>query len=469
MVYGGYSYIDKRYEPTQDDFVALFWVEGKNRIEKIAEAIAAESSVGTWTKLKTMNEFVWQRLRARVFRIAEVSANSGLVWIAYPFEHFDTKNIIQFKASVLGNIFGMKELNALVALDIQFPKRYQEQFSGPLGGIEGIRKRIGTEKTARPHLGTIVKPKVGLTPKEFAAVAYEAYVGGCDFVKDDENLVDQDFCKFWERAIAMLEVLDRIKSETGRTVLYAPNISDRYEVMLERLDFLKSNNASMVMLDVFQIGYSALANILNETKKRGLFVHAHRAGYAAEARGKFGINFVIHEKFYRLLGVDQLHVGTGVGKMEGSPLYVRRLNRILREDVEEAIHLGSLAQNWSAHIKPVFPVASGGIDPTLVEGALAIHGPDVVLQAGGGIHGHPGGTRVGAIAMVQAIDAVISNIPLREYAKTHPELKSALELWGYRPRTANMVKKLLEQEEKRKAVLKRAALKQGFKEILKYM
>jgi ribulose-bisphosphate carboxylase large chain len=468
IMYGGYSYIDKGYEPDKDDFIVLFWVEGTEPIEKLAEGIAAESSIGTWTKIATMNDFVWKKFRARVFRIAKASSCSGLIWIAYPFEHFDTPNLIQFKASVLGNIFGMKELKSLIALDIRFPEKYEQQFSGPLGGIDGVRRYVGTERTKRPHLGTIVKPKVGLSPKEFADVAYEAYMGGCDFVKDDENLVNQDFCKFWERVMRMFETMDRVKSETGRRVLYSPNASDRFEVMLERLDYLKSNKAAMVMLDVFEIGYAALPDILNETKKHGLLVHAHRAGYAAEGRGEFGINFMIHEKFYRMLGVDQLHVGTGVGKMEGHPMYIRRLNEILRQNTDEALHLGSLGQKWIDRVRPVFPVASGGVYPTLVEALLEIHGKDVVVQAGGGIHGHPNGTRAGAKAMRQAIDAAMKGIQLDQYATHYSELKTALGIWKYSLSTKNTVKKLLEQEKKNYSSLDKAALKKGIAAIKKY-
>jgi len=168
MAYGGYSYLDFSYKPSKDnDFTVLFWAKGTVAIEQIAEAVAAESSVGSWTKLATMNQFVWDHYRARVYKLDKVTKNSGFIRIAYPLEHFDTKNISQFQASVLGNIFGLKELDELYVCDISFPKSYQRKhFSGPALGLPGIRKLAGTEKSGRPHVGTIVKPKVGLTAKE---------------------------------------------------------------------------------------------------------------------------------------------------------------------------------------------------------------------------------------------------------------------------------------------------------------
>ncbi len=467
MAYGGYSYIDMKYKPANDDFIVLMWASGTVPINKIAEAIAAESSVGTWTKLKTMNMKVLEKLKANVFRIDRVTAKSGFIWIAYPFEHFDTKNVIQFQASVLGNIFGLKELTDLRILDISFPKKYQKQFPGPYGGIEGVRKYVGTLKSRRPHLGTIVKPKVGLTPKEFAAVAYEAYMGGCDFVKDDENLSDQKFCPFKQRFEEMMEVIDRVKSETGRKVLYSPNISDRFERMAERLDFIHFHGAPMAMVDVFVVGYSALEDILNEIHGKRMLTHAHRAGYACESRGEFGITFTVHEKFYRMLGVDQLHVGTGVGKMEGSPLFIKRLRDVISlQKVGNNEYLGSIEQEWDAKMKPVMPVASGGVGPDIVDSLILLHGRDVVVQAGGGIHGHPKGTRAGATAMKQAIEAAVKGIPAPKYAKTHKELAEALKIWKYKP--SNTVKKLLAQEKKREKTLRKSALSKGIKEIEKY-
>ncbi|MFH1394260.1 MAG: ribulose-bisphosphate carboxylase large subunit [Candidatus Micrarchaeota archaeon] len=463
MAYGGYSYLDRKYEPGKDDFIALFWVEGDDPIEKLAEALAAESSIGTWTKLGTMNKRVWD-LRARVFKIAKVTKKSGLVWIAYPFEHFDARNMLQFQASVLGNVFGLKELKSLIALDITFPKRFQQQYLGPGHGLEGVRKYVGTGKSRRPHIGTIVKPKVGLSPREFAKVAYEAYMGGCDFVKDDENLVNQRFCPFEDRVMEMFEVIDKVEDETGRKVLYSPNITDSYNNMLMRRDFLISQDARMAMIDVFIMGYSAMQDIVDQLRRDGFMMHAHRAGFAAESRGEFGVSYTIHQKFYRLIGVDQLHIGTGVGKMEGSPLYIKALHDLAVKDrMEDKLYVGIMKTEWDSGIAPMMPVASGGVGVGIIEPLLALHGNDVNVQAGGGIHGHPKGTRAGATAMLQAVQAAMEGIPLPKYAKTHKELAEALKKWKYV--SPNSVKKLLEQEKKKAAALRRRALSKGIKYI----
>ncbi len=461
MAYGGYSYIEKSYRPSKDDFVVLFWLDGHAKIEKLAEAVASESSVGTWTKISTMNKKVWTNYRARVYKIIKVDEKSGFVFIAYPYEHFDQKNVLQFFASVLGNLFGLKELEECYVLDIKIPKKYQKQFHGPGFGMKGIRKYVGTLKNKRPHVGTIVKPKVGLTPKEFADVAYKSWIGGLDLVKDDENLVDQKFCPWKRRFDLMTKALEKAETKTGEKKLYATNITDSsIERMLDRLDYVKESGMKMIMLDVFILGIPALMKMVYEARKAKLFVHAHRAGYAAHHRGNFGINFQIYEKFWRLIGVDQLHIGTGVGKMEGGALLIKQFHRIAEDyNVPEEFYIGSLGQKWDKEIKPILSVASGGMDPGKVDAAVALHGRNVVIQAGGGVHGHPGGTLAGAKAMRQAVDAVVAKKTAKEYAKNHKELRAALAKWGYVD--PKIIKTKFEFEKKKRKMLEGMVKKKG--------
>ncbi|MBR9689962.1 MAG: ribulose-bisphosphate carboxylase large subunit, partial [Candidatus Altiarchaeota archaeon] len=319
MAYGGYSYIEK-YRPKKDDFITVLWMKGTVPFEKLAEALAAESSVGTWTKLSTMNDFVWKKLRARIFKTVKVTKNSGFAYIAYPYEHFDSKNILQILASIRGNIYGMKEMTELKLLDWIIPEKFQKQFPGPKVGIKEIRKITGAKK--RPHVGTIVKPKVGLSPREWANVAEQAFMGGLDMVKDDENLVDQKFCRWEDRALRVINIAEKVKSETGEGKIYVPNISDSSSRMLERIDFLEDHGWKMAMIDVYVMGLAGLEDVLKELHKKKFLVHAHRAGHGAETRGPWGVGYAFWEKIYRLFGVSSLHTGTGVGKMEGSNLEI---------------------------------------------------------------------------------------------------------------------------------------------------
>lgn len=433
MPYGGYRYLEFDYEPDlENDLIVWHWVRGSESIEKLAEAIAAESSVGTWTELKTVNMEVFEKLRAKVFRIEKVSENSGFVWLSYPIDHFDYDNLLQILASIRGNIYGLSELEALKFLDIGIPRKLQRYFKGPRFGLFGVRNRVGTGVSKRPHLGTIVKPKVGLAPKEWAQVAYESFIGGVDFVKDDENLVNQKFCPWEERVHAVLDAIDRVRDEVGRTVIYSPNLTGTLYQMLDRMDTLKEMGWDIAMLDVYMIGYSGLIEMVEELHNAGFIIHAHRAGHTAETRGLFGVEYNVFAKIWRLIGVDQLHTGTGVGKMEGPPLFVNGYARICRDKlISEALHLLRLGFSFDDTINPLMPVASGGLNAGKVDALLEIYGKDVVIQAGGGIHGHPEGTIGGARSMQCAVKGAMEGKGSREAAMQCPELQVALDKWGY--------------------------------------
>lgn len=451
MAYGGYSYIDEGYKPGKDDFVTVLWVKGTEKFEKLAEGLAAESSVGTWTELSTMNDRVWKELRARVFRTHKASANAGFVFIAYPYEHFDDGNLLQILASIRGNIYGMKELEECKLLDIRLPERFQKHFPGPGKGLKEVRKFVGTRD--RPHVGTIVKPKVGLTADEWAGVAGAAFRGGLDMVKDDENLVDQSFCRWEDRALKTIEQAE----STGEKKIYVPNISDFMPRMLERIDFLVDHGWHMAMIDVYVMGLAGLKEVLEELHKKDFIVHAHRAGHGAETRGGWGVGFAFWEKLYRLFGVSQLHTGTGVGKMEGNLLEVSKYGEVARARNVDRLEPFFLEFDWAKHVKPMMPVASGGNHPGLVEGIFELYGNDVSIMAGGGVHGHPGGTEKGAVALRAAAEAVTEGETLEERAKKVPELKKALDQWGYLPGS-----KTRERLEASKARLKEEAFNHGW-------
>ena len=387
-----------------------YYVESSISIERTAIAIAAEQSTGTWTDISTTEKEIDDKLAARVLEI-----NDPIIKIGFPVEIFEIVNIPQFLATVAGNLFGLGDIKNVRLIDIDLPKTFTKEFKGPRFGIDGIRKIVGTENSKRPHVGTIIKPKVGLNPKETARVAYDAGIGGCDLIKDDETLTDQKFCPMLERLDNVMEQIDRIKDESGRTVLYAINITVGAEEILERADLVIQHGANMLMIDVLTSGFSAL-QILRNDESINLPIHAHRAMHGAITRNKkHGIAMLPLAILTRLCGGDQLHTGTAAGKMDSDIQEVKEINNFLKSD-------------WNG-FKKTFPVASGGLHPGVVPYEIEAFGNDIVLQAGGGIHGHPNGTVSGSIAMRQAVDAVMQKSSLIDYSKSHLELAKALEKW----------------------------------------
>lgn len=415
------NYIDLRYRPTKKDLIAAFYITPNGiTIEKAAENVAAESSIDTWTEIGTMNKEIATKLKPHVFSI---DRQTNLVKIAYPEELFEPGNMPQILSSIAGNIFGMKIVSQLKLEDIIFTKSLIKSFRGPKFGIEGIRKLTGVRK--RPLVGTIVKPKVGLSPKEHAQVAYNAWVGGCDVVKDDENLSSLSFNRFDDRIRETLALKEKAEKETGEVKIYMPNISAETFEMIRRANIIKQYHGTYMMIDILTVGWSGLQTM--REIDTGLIIHAHRAGHAALTRTPMhGISMLTLAKIARLIGVDQLHIGTAVGKMEGSAAELREVE----EEIDSKVHSHGkfLRQDWY-DIKPVFPVSSGGLHPGHVSALMKIMGKDIVIQMGGGIHGHPQGTTAGAKAARQAIDATMKGIKLEKYALSHQELAEALRKW----------------------------------------
>ncbi len=423
-------YINLGYKPKKSDFICRFYVEPKKELMHDLEQVPAESSIGTWTDISTMKPRVVKQLQAQIFRIKKLSKKKNtpaIIDVAYPLDSFEMGSVPQILSSMAGNIFGMKAVKNLRLLDMRFPKEFIKSMPGPKYGISGIRKLLRVRK--RPLVGTIVKPKIGLSAAEHAKVAYEAWVGGCDVVKDDENLTSQKFNPFNRRIRLTLKARDKAEKETGEKKVYMANITAETEEMMKRARIVKDYGGEYIMIDIFTTGFAALQTMRKRNYNQ--VIHAHRAMHAAITRQKkHGITMLTFAKLFRLIGVDQLHIGTGVGKMCEPPVEVIA-NATACRDRNTPESKDYLGQNWYG-MRRVFPVSSGGMHPGLVPANMKFMGNDVIIQMGGGIHGHPKGTRAGARAARQAVDAVMKGYTLKEYAKKHEELALALKKWGKR-------------------------------------
>ncbi len=422
------SYVGLAYQPKKEDLVTEYYVEPNGiSLEQACEHIASESSIGTWTDIGTMNRSIAKRLAPHVFSI---NKRTREVKIAYPSELFEAGNMPEILSSIAGNIFGMKAIKCLRLQDIHFPKSIMDSFKGPKYGIDGIRKLVRVPE--RPLVGTIVKPKVGLNAKQHARVCYEAWVGGLDIVKDDENLSSMRFNRFDDRIRLTLKMRDKAERETGEKKIYMPNVTAETNEMLKRALKVKREGGEYIMVDILTIGWAALQTVRDFNEEMNMVIHAHRAMHAALTKNKkHGISMMAIAKVSRLIGVDQLHIGTAnVGKMVGSAedeveIEQEIESRLIKENLGGHV----LEQEWPG-IKPVFAVASGGLQPGSIPKLMKVMGKNMVMQFGGGVHGHPGGTRQGAAAVRQALDAAMKDIPLRDYAQTHNELETAIRKWG---------------------------------------
>jgi ribulose-bisphosphate carboxylase large chain len=417
------KFLDLSYKPKKTDVICQYKITPAKglSLRKVSEDIAGESSIGTWTDIGTMNKNIAKKLSPKVYYISEKEKR---VRIAYPLDLFELGNVPEILSSVGGNIYGMKSVKGLLWEDIRIPEKMLKSFKGPRYGINGLRKIMKISK--RPLLGTIVKPKVGLNEKEHARVAYEAWIGGCDVTKDDENLTSQSFNHFKKRFLLTIKACKEAEKKTGEKKVYLVNCTAESEEMKKRIKFVEDNGGNYIMLDILTLGWSALQTARNFTK---LPIHAHRAGHAMFDRNpNHGMSMEVIAQLARMVGVDTLHIGTIYGKMTGNKKETQHIEKEIEEQFTPQTKK-NLEQRWY-NIKPVLGVASGGVYPGIVPKMLKAMGNDIVIQAGGGVHWNPRGTRYGARGMRQAIEAYMKKIPLKEYAKTHLELKEALDEFG---------------------------------------
>jgi ribulose-bisphosphate carboxylase large chain len=411
LKYAEMGYWDSGYRPADTDILALFRITPQEGVDPVeaAAAVAGESSTATWTVVWTDRLTAAERYRAKAYKVEPVPGAPGqyFAYIAYDLDLFEPGSIANVTASIIGNVFGFKPLKALRLEDMRFPVAYVKTFAGPPTGIVVERERL--DKFGRPLLGATVKPKLGLSGKNYGRVVYEALKGGLDFTKDDENINSQPFMHWRDRFLYCMEAVNRAQAATGEVKGHYLNVTAAtMEDMYERAELARQLGSAIIMIDLV-IGYTAIQSMSRWARRNDMILHLHRAGHATYTRQKtHGVSFRVISKWMRLAGVDHLHAGTVVGKLEGDPNTVQGFYNVLREtrnpvDLQRGIFF---EQDW-AGLGGVMPVASGGIHAGQMHQLLHYLGEDVVLQFGGGTIGHPMGIAAGATANRVALEAMV--------------------------------------------------------------
>jgi ribulose-bisphosphate carboxylase large chain len=446
MEYRKMGYWEPDYEPKITDVIALFRVTPQDGVDPIeaAAAVAGESSTATWTVVWTDRLTACEKYRAKCYRVDPVPNAQGsyFAYIAYDLDLFEPGSIANLSASIIGNVFGFKPLKALRLEDMRMPVAYIKTFDGPATGIVVERERL--DKFGRPFLGATVKPKLGLSGRNYGRVVYEALKGGLDFTKDDENINSQPFMHWRDRYLYCMEAVNKAQAATGEVKgTYLNVTAATMEDMYERAEFAKQLGSCIVMIDLI-IGYTAIQSMSKWCRRNDMILHLHRAGHGTYTRQKIhGVSFRVIAKWMRLAGVDHIHAGTVVGKLEGDPKTTAGFYDILREE-KLPMHLEHgifFDQDW-ASMRKVLPVASGGIHLGQMHELLHLLKDDVVLQFGGGTIGHPLGIAAGATANRVALEAmVLARNEGRDIMAEGPEilnqagrtclpLRQALDTWG---------------------------------------
>merc|ERR1711988_1725877 len=440
------TYYTPEYEVKDTDILAAFRMVPQPGVppEECGAAVAAESSTGTWTTVWTDGLTNLDRYKGRCYDLEAVPGeeNQYICYIAYPIDLFEEGSVTNLFTSIVGNVFGFKALRALRLEDLRIPPAYAKTFLGPPHGIQVERDRLNTY--GRPLLGCTIKPKLGLSAKNYGRAVYECLRGGLDFTKDDENVNSQPFQRWRERFEFVAEAIKLSEQETGERKGHYLNVTaNTPEEMYERAEFAKELGMPIIMHDFITGGFTANTGLSKWCRKNGMLLHIHRAMHAViDRHPKHGIHFRVLAKCLRLSGGDQLHTGTVVGKLEGDRQTTLGYIDNLRESFvpEDRSRGNFFDQDWGS-MPGVFAVASGGIHVWHMPALLAIFGDDSCLQFGGGTHGHPWGSAAGAAANRVALEACVkarnagreiekeSRDILMEAAKHSPELAIALETW----------------------------------------
>jgi 2,3-diketo-5-methylthiopentyl-1-phosphate enolase len=382
-------------------------------IERFARSLAELQSSGAWVDLAGETDLIRRRHAGRVLRTWEIPDLEAPAWgmeIAYP-THNTSNQIPLLLATVYGECASWRDLKLT---DLALPQEFVTAFNGPAVGLDRIRELVDAPN--RPLLLTILKPAIGLTPMESAAVFYEAAIGGSDAVKDDEKVVSQPWSDFLDRVREHGRAATAAYEQTGHRTLSFVNITDRPDRLLANAHAAVEAGASALLVNAWPVGISALS-MLADDPTIGVPVMSHLAFTGALSGAPWsGMSpHLTMGTLPRLAGADLAIYPSHLGTLPFS-----------RADAQ---HVGrALTDPWFG-MRRSLPVAGGGLHAGMVPRLVADLGIDWALAAGGGVHGHPGGTAAGARSIRQAFDAAVRGVALAEARKEHPELSAALEKW----------------------------------------
>jgi ribulose-bisphosphate carboxylase large chain len=403
----------------------------------VAEVMAGEQSCGTFTRVEGETDALRERARATVVAIEELPPsvapslpNAWLqrkkivgpyrrarVTISFPVANVGS-NLATLAAMVAGNLYDLGEVTGLRLDTIRLPAAFRKRFAPPKQGISGTRRLTGVVQGA--IVGSIIKPNVGLSADDTAALVARLCAAGLDFIKDDEISADPEHAPLAKRIPAVMAAVRVHQDQTGKAVMVAFTITDETDAMRRHADLIAHEGGTCAMVSLNWCGFSAVETLRASTD---LALHGHRNGFGAFSRHPLlGISFQAYQTLWRLAGVDHMHVHGVQGKFA-------------QEDDEVVSSardcVTPLTDGGDDRVMPAF--SSGQWAGTVPATFEAIGHNDVMFLSGGGIMAHPGGPAAGVVSIRQAWEAVVAGTSLTDAARTHSELRQAFDTFGKAP------------------------------------
>jgi ribulose-bisphosphate carboxylase large chain len=419
-----------------DRIHALYWIETAFPLAQAAEVMAGEQSSGTFVEIPGETAELRERSAARVESIQELdevatpslpgaSIPKGLmsavyrraqVRLSWPLSNLGA-SLPNLLATVAGNLFELRQFSGLRLLDVTLPVPFLDNYSGPQFGVPGTRRLSGVPRL--PLVGTIIKPSVGLSPEATAELVDQLLEAGIDFIKDDELQADGPHCPFDERVQAVMRVVNNHAQRLGKKAMVAFNLTGEISEMLRRQELVHKAGGTCVMVSLNSVGLPGVSELRRHS---ALPIHAHRNGWGMWSRHPaLGMSYIAYQKFWRVAGVDHMHVN-GLQ------------NKFCEDD-------DSVIASAKACLTPMFDIAGRGCEvmPVFSSGQWAgqaegtwqrLGSADLIFACGGGIMGHPGGIGAGVRSIRQAWEAALQGLPQADAARSKPELRQALEAFA---------------------------------------
>ena len=384
--------------------------------QRTAALIAGEQSSGTFIAIPGEDEALKARaaatydIQALEDQPVEGDVRHYRLTLSWPLANIGP-SLPNLMATMAGNLYELRPVKSLRLLDFDLPRAFADAYPGPAFGIAGTRALTGVPQA--PLIGTIIKPSVGLSAADTAAMVEQLCAAGIDFIKDDELQADGPACPFDERVRLCMQVIRKHAERSGRKVMYAFNLTGELDEMRRRHDLVMAEGGTAVMLSLNSVGMSGFNAFRSHTQ---LPIHAHRNGWGYL---QTGWSYVAWQKLWRLAGVDHMHVNGIANKFQ--------------EDDDSVIASARACLKPLFSHKPcaVMPVFSSGQTVMQAEPTWQrLQSPDLIFLAGGGLFAHPGGIASGVNALRQAWDAAMAGVPLQQAATSHRELREAIATFG---------------------------------------
>jgi len=306
----------------------------------------------------------------------------GIVEIAFPVVNTDweTDGISHMLCQLMGGHVDIDIVTKCRLIKLDLPETVTKHFLGPKFGLTGMRKLTG--QYDKPFFGSIVKPKIGITPEVLLEMVKQMVDGGVDFIKEDEIMVNPS-CAPLDRRV---DIIANYLAKQSRKIVFCHTINCDPHILVDRVKRVYKLGGSGVHINVFS-GFGAYNSIRKLDLPLYLHYQSSGAKVTTDKSHRFSISWPVMCQLATLSGVDTIQTGMVGGYSNDDP-----------EEIKTCIEILTKGNT--------VPALSCGMHPGLVNKVTEIAGIDYLANAGGSVHGHPGGTKAGATAMRQAVDGI---------------------------------------------------------------